>query len=68
MRWLDWVLVAVALGSIAVMLVFYGPICGFRAEPPCSTIHYYPEGFVAYGLAVGAILVFGVRRVSRRRR
>jgi hypothetical protein len=25
MRWLDWVLVAVALGSIAVMLIFYGP-------------------------------------------
>jgi hypothetical protein len=63
LRWLDWLLVALALGSIAVLLVFFGPICG--PYPSCQTLRYFPEGFVALSLAAAATIAFTVRRLSR---
>jgi hypothetical protein len=68
MRWVDWLLVALAIGSIAVLLVFYGPLCAPREYPSCQTLHYFTEGFVALGLAAAATAAFAVRRVIRPKR
>ena len=72
MRWLDWLLIAIALAAIGVGLYSNGPICAFNSAPvgqtPSQECRYlFPlELMVGLSVASLAVIVLGVR-VSRRR-
>jgi membrane protein implicated in regulation of membrane protease activity len=75
MRWLDWLLIAIALVAVGAILL-NGPICPFNSapvgqvapSPDCSLtrLTYPPALVVSVAIAVAAVAAMAVRFFRRR--